>query len=88
MKAISKHCLNLEQGRLIAAHADAYRILGECRIYLWQSVAGQVNIDEDRSGHEHCFVPYVQILPRQAPIIYWLWMEYNIVPEEALGYIP
>jgi hypothetical protein len=73
------HGLNLQVGQTVASRIETVDILGETRIYLWQSVA--------RGFCENLFVPYVQVLRGQLPIVYYWWLGYQINLDRSLGFI-
>ncbi len=81
-KKLIANCLNLQIGMAIAEYP--YRLFGEISIPLWQSVVkgtaknskdGEVT-DEISESAPNLFVPHVQIISGQKPIIRWYGLEY------------
>ncbi len=70
-------CVDLMNGRSIVACNGCYSIFKNRRLMLWQSVV--------YDNHAQLYVPFIQALANQTPIIYWLWLEYRIDPNQSLG---
>ncbi|OHA24932.1 MAG: hypothetical protein A3C79_03015 [Candidatus Taylorbacteria bacterium RIFCSPHIGHO2_02_FULL_45_28] len=82
MSLISR-CLNFPDGVSIAAYEYCWYEFKAKRVFLWQSVV--------HDGHQNLFVPWVQNIRGQMPIIYWHLLErffspgYNINVKNSLG---
>lgn len=71
-------CLNLQDGKALVIHAglEQKQFIGKWFL-LWKSAAF------DLFGN--LFVPYVQNIGRQTPIIHWYWLEYRLELETHWG---
>lgn len=70
-------CLNLTDGMSMAAYEYCFYEFRGARVFLWQSTVF------DNEGNQ--FVPWIQAIRGQMPIIYWLWLAYPINIENSLG---
>ncbi len=70
-------CLNFQAGRQIAAYEYCHSIFGGKKVYLWQSVV--------RDNRGSLYVPHIQNIRGQTPIIYWLWLGYRIDLSQCLS---
>lgn len=70
-------CLNLSDGVSIAAYEYCHSVFKGRKVLLWQSTVcdNQLNL----------FVPTIQSIRDQIPIIYWLWLGYDFNPNRFLG---
>ena len=79
VKALLGKCLNLEDGVSIATYEHCHSIFKGNKVHLWQSVV--------RDSDNNLFVPQVQNIRDQMPIIYWLCLGYTIEPEKCLSFL-
>ena len=64
------NCLDIQEGITIASYRHAHSIFGGKWVYLFKAVV--------RDNKGCLFVPYIQNIRDQMPVIYWWWMEYKI----------
>ncbi len=78
-RALLGDCLNLEDGVSIATYEHCHSIFKGKKPHLWQSVV--------RDSDNNLFVPQVQNIRGQMPIIYWLYLDYIIEPDQCLSFL-
>jgi len=66
------HCLNIPDGMSFMQQPSILRLpyFSGTRILLWKSTM--------LGGCRNLFVPFIQVIRRQAPVIYWWWLEYPV----------
>lgn len=70
-------CLNLSDGVSIAAYNYCHSVFKGKKVLLWQSAVSD--------NQSNLFVPAIQNVRDQMPIIYWLWLGYDFNPNRFLG---
>lgn len=63
-------CLSFYEGRALVSNDLPAHFVGGKHLMLWRSVA------YDDAGN--LFVPFIQNIVGQFPVIYWWWLEYNL----------